>query len=138
MRIPPKTAAVATAVLALALGVLAITPASAATRARGFQLCPVSAFGYSGQMICGTTILPADKGTNTLQEEFVIGGDWSIWHAWSGSNGWKSLGGQAQRTVTNGVWQWSANPFAIYTFGTDGNKWCDNWGVPAWGGWHLC
>jgi hypothetical protein len=69
---------------------------------------------------------------------FVIGTDWSVWHAWSGSGGWHSLGGQAERFTSSGVFQWSSDPYAIRVYGTDGNQWCDNGGSPNWGGWNLC
>lgn len=80
--------------------------------------------------------------SNGSAETFVIGTDWAIRHAWPGSNGWHSLGGQSYHAVNvgvtqNGVRLWSGNPYAIWTFGTDGREWCDNWGTPAWMGWHL-
>jgi hypothetical protein len=142
----------AAATAALGLGALA-APASAATLHEApaahvselknqsvrpdFQGCPVSAFGYAGQMICGTNDL--DHYVNgSVTEVFVIGTDWSVWHAWSGSGGWHSLGGQAERSTSGGVFQWSSAPYAFWVYGTDGNQWCDNWGSPNWGGWYLC
>lgn len=103
-----------------------------------FSSCSISFFGYAGAYICDTGVL-FRQDSSGLEEVFVIGTNWQIWHAWPGSNGWHSLGGAAQQEAPgNGVYQWSSNPYAIYTYGTDGRQWCDNWGTPTWGGWHLC
>lgn len=167
-----RTAAVAVAAAALALGGLAV-PASAATSngaagipqaqtsasgmhatvhaatapsggavrnqslAPAFSACSVSAFGYGGEAICGTQVLVV-ASNGTPQEVFVIGTDWAVWHAWPGSNGWHTLHGVALHTTSNGVSLWSDNPYSIWIYGTDGKQWCDNWGSPAWGSWHLC
>jgi hypothetical protein len=104
----------------------------------GFSACEIDYFGYVGYYICDTGVLFRQDSAG-LEEVFVIGTNWQIWHAWPGSNGWQSLGGAAQQEAPgNGVYQWSSDPYAIYTYGTDGQEWCDNWGIPAWGGWHLC
>lgn len=143
-------AAATAAVLILALGTLA-APASAATRhstsgtharffkvtgpggvttpaaASAFTACPVSAFGYGGEAICDTfgfSDYNPDSGTD---EAFVIGLDWSIWHAWPGSNGWHSLGGQALHETGNGVGEFSSNPFTVDTLGTNGLRYCRVW-----------
>ena len=144
--------AAAAAAAALGLGALA-APASAATLREApaahvsepgnqsagpdFQGCPVSAFGYAGQMICGTNDLN-HYVNGMVTEVFVIGTDWSLWHAWSGSGGWHRLGGQAERSTSSGVFQWSGDPYAIRVYGTDGNQWCDNRGSRNWRGWYLC
>jgi hypothetical protein len=122
---------------------LAAPPGAAALKKRSaspdFSSCGINFFGYAGAYICDTGVLFRYQANGALEEVFVIGTNWQIWHAWPGSNGWQSLGGAAQQTVpNNGVYQWSSNPYAIYTYGTDGRQWCDNWGTPAWGGWHLC
>jgi hypothetical protein len=108
--------------------------------------CSIIRFGYSGEDECGTAVLDVPAGSvanNGSAESFVIGTDWSIWHAWPGSNGWHSLGGQSIHALyvgihPNGVFLWSSSPFAIWTYGTDSNEWCINWGTPAWQGWHAC
>jgi hypothetical protein len=103
----------------------------------GFRGCPVSAFGHAGQMICGTSEL--DHYVNGIVNEvFVIGIDWSVWHAWPGSGGWHSLGGQAERPTSSGVFQWSSDPYAVWVYGADGIDWCDNWGSDNWGAWYPC
>ncbi|MDQ2814510.1 MAG: hypothetical protein M3Z75_22275 [Actinomycetota bacterium] len=166
-----RRAAVAAAA-ALALGALAVAPASAATHSvsgvqamvyeataahsgnavastftvgslkdqslsPSFSTCQVDVFGYGGQGICGTGAL-FRYANGASVEAFIIGTNWAIWHVWPGSNGWHSLGGNAQHSTGNGVFEWSGNPYAIWTYGTDGKQWCDNWGTPKWGGWHLC
>lgn len=103
-----------------------------------FSSCGINFFGYAGAYICDTSVLFRYDGNGDLEEVFVIGTNWAVWHAWPGSNGWHSLGGAAQQISDNGVSQWSSNPYAIWTFGTDGHEWCDNWGTPTWGGWHRC
>jgi hypothetical protein len=103
--------------------------------------CPVSEFGYSGEAVCGTfgLYVPAGRvANNGGAEAFVIGTDWAIWHAWPGSNGWHSLGGQARQASGNGIDLWDDDPFIISTIGTDNRPWCDAWGSPAWSGWGLC
>jgi hypothetical protein len=96
--------------------------------------------GYTGFYICDTDVLYRYlMGRLTIEEVFVIGTNWQIWHAWPGSNGWHSLGGAAlHKAPGNGVYLRTLHPYAIYTYGTDGRQWCDNWGTPTWGGWHLC
>ena len=167
-----RTAAVAVAAAALALGGLAV-PASAATSSGAagipqaqtsasgmhatvhevtapsggavknqispaFSSCPVSAFGYGGAAICGTGTLVVAASDGTALEAFVIGTNWAVWHAWPGSNGWHTLGGVALHSTSNGVGLWSTSPYSVWTYGTDGKQWCDNWGSPAWGPWYLC
>lgn len=118
----------------------AVVASSGAGVVPAFSSCPVSAFGYAGQKICGTTEYDHPGIDGRVAEVFVIGTNWQIWHAWQGSNGWHSLGGVAQHSSTNGVFLWSLSPFAIKTHGNDssGTWYCDNWGVPSWGGWHPC
>ena len=102
-----------------------------------FTACPVSSFGYSGEAICGTLELHATPNPNSgVDEDFIIGLDWSIWHAWPGSNGWHSLGGQALHQTPNGVGSFPHNPFLIDTIGTDGNRYCRVW--PWTSGWVQC
>jgi hypothetical protein len=116
----------------------ALGPQSASSAA---STCPVSEFGYGGETICGTFGLYVPAGSvanNGGAEAFVIGTDWSIWHAWPGSNGWHSLGGQAKHASGSFIDIWDTNPFIIYTIGTDGRNWCNAWGSPAWSGWELC
>jgi hypothetical protein len=147
------------AVAVALLGALGTTPASAATvhgdtsavSALGAlpaspNSCPIIRFGYGGEYVCGTApldIMPGTVNDSGSAESFVLGTDWAIWHAWPGSNGWHSLGGQSIHALNvgnqpTGVFEWSGNPFAIWVFGTDSKQWCDNWGIPAWMGWHLC
>lgn len=60
----------------------------------------------------------------------------------AGQRGWHSLGGQAKHVTGSGsgVFLWSTNPYAIWVHGNDaaGTQYCDNWGIPTWGGWHPC
>jgi hypothetical protein len=137
-----RAAAVAVAALSLTLGALA-APASAATLTNqsvspDFTACPVTAFGYSGEMICGTgdlVVLP--NPSSGVDEVFIIGLDWSIWHAWPGSNGWHSLGGQALHETGNFVdGVFTNNVFTIETIGTDGFDYCRVW--PWTSGWVRC
>jgi hypothetical protein len=138
------TLVVAVALL-LSLGTtnaLAVTRTSAASAVpAAAQACPVSEFGYGGEAACGTFTLYVPAGrvaNNGGPEAFVIGTDWAIWHAWPGSNGWHSLGGQARHASGNGIDLWDDDPFVITTIGTDNRPWCDAWGSPAWSGWGLC
>ncbi|HEV2634040.1 MAG TPA: hypothetical protein VGX23_02765 [Actinocrinis sp.] len=101
-----------------------------------FSTCAVSEFGYGGQTICGTFGFEDYNPNAGNDEAFVIGLDWSIWHAWPGSNGWHSLGGQALHATGNGVGEFSNNPFTIDTIGTDGNRYCRTW--PWTAGWKRC
>jgi hypothetical protein len=107
-----------------------------------FSSCTITRYGYTGQYICGTggfDVTPGEVANNGGAESFVIGTNWQIWHAWPGSNGWKSLGGVALHDTTNEVVLSTAFPFfSIATIGTDGGSWCDNWGTPKWSGWYSC
>jgi uncharacterized low-complexity protein len=136
-----RTAAVVVAALSLTLGALA-APASAATLTNqsvspGFAACAVTAFGYTGEKICGTGNFTTLNTSSGVDESFLIGLDWSIWHDWPGSNGWHSLGGQALHVTSNSV-----NPvvingvFAVETIGTDGFDYCRVW--PWTSGWFQC
>jgi hypothetical protein len=142
-----KAATAATVALGLAFGALA-APASAATQhtavggpqSRPDALaCPVTAFGYGGEAICGTQEAYYPDQANST-EDFVIGLDWSVWHAWPGSNGWHSLGGQADHIEASwsGVFLYSLSPEIIRVWGTDGHFWCDKWGIPTWSNWKPC
>jgi hypothetical protein len=103
-----------------------------------FMVCQVKAYTYVGQTICDTVgfAVTHDGGH---QETFIIGKDWGIWHAWPGSNGWHTLGGQALHFTgtDSGVFFLQDNPLVIWVWGTDGNPWCNIWGAP-WSGWFLC
>jgi hypothetical protein len=109
-----------------------------------FSACPVTAFGYGGEMICGT--VEATYTVNgTPKESFVIGTDWAVWHAWPGSNGWHSLHGQALHFTgtdsagrTSGVFGVNSAHEAVWVWGTDGNPWCSQWGIPNWTSWQPC
>ena len=129
------------AVPARSMSLLVQSARSGAQSASAASACPVSEFGYGGEAACGTFTLYVPAGrvaNNGGAEAFVIGTDWAIWHAWPGSNGWHSLGGQAKHQAGNFIDIWDANPFMIYTIGTDGKNWCNTWGTPAWSGWALC
>lgn len=99
------------------------------------SLCAITEYGYTGQRICGYDYTSFDWGGGNV-EYFVIGGDYAIWHIWNGSGGWQSLGGTAGAFSSNGVYPIS-NVTGVWTYGTDGNRWCNDWGTP-WSGWHLC
>ena len=101
-----------------------------------FSACAVSAFGYGGEAICDTFGFEDYNPNAGTDEAFVIGLDWSIWHAWPGSDGWHSLGGQALHETGNGVAEFSNNPFTIDTIGTDGNRYCRTW--PWTAAWERC
>jgi hypothetical protein len=102
--------------------------------------CPVSAFGYGGQAVCGSVALTYTY-PDRHQEAFVIGINYAIWHAWNGSNGWHSLGGTARAASPTGVWlaaTFNSGKPIIDTYGTNNGVYCDNWGSPAWSGWYAC
>jgi hypothetical protein len=102
--------------------------------------CPVSAFGYGGEAVCGSVAMTY-KYPDSHQEAFIIGINYAIWHAWKGSNGWHSLGGTARAASPTGVWlagTFNSGKPIIDTYGTNNGVYCDNWGSPAWSGWYAC
>ncbi|MFG2987532.1 hypothetical protein ACGFYQ_41210 [Streptomyces sp. NPDC048258] len=94
--------------------------------------CAVTAYGYTGYAICDFIYSTLDWGGGNL-EYFVVGTDYAIWHAWKGSGGWHSLGGQASRATPNGAYTYA---YGVSTYGTDGRPWCRD--HPWTKGWRLC
>ncbi len=94
--------------------------------------CPVTAYGYTGYAICDFIYSTYDWGGGNL-EYFVVGTDYQIWHAWKGSGGWHSLGGQASRATPNGAYAYAKG---VATYGTDRNLWCRD--HPWTNGWRRC
>lgn len=93
--------------------------------------CPITVYGYTGYRICEFGYSTWDHGGGV--EWFVVGSDYAVWHAWPGSGGWHSLGGQASRTAPNGAY---TNGRGVATFGTDGRPWCRDW---PWNyDWYRC
>ena len=155
-----RAAAVAATALAFAVGALA-APASAATpnavgttatHARtgalntravtpdAFTSCSINAFGNYGNYICQTQPLILEDYLGG--EAYVIGTNWAIWETSSLSSGWFSLGGVALHKTGNAVNVWTYSPnFTIWTWGTDGQQWCDqDRGLlhGGWSGWYRC
>jgi hypothetical protein len=110
-----------------ALGTQTVSPAACGD---------ITAFGYAGKEICGYSPLWFTY-PDGHQEVFVVGTNYAVFHAWSGSNGWHSLGG----TAISDVYGWGTfdggKPI-IEVVGTNGLWYCDAWGSPSWTGWFLC
>ena len=156
-----RTAVMAATALALSLAALA-APASAAmadaahgTQAtahaagplndqavspNAFTSCSINAFGNYGSYICQTQ--PLILSDFLGGEAYVIGTNWAIWETTAISSGWFSLGGVAQHKTGNAVNVWTYSPnFTIWTWGTDGQQWCDeDRGMlhGGWSGWYRC
>jgi hypothetical protein len=108
--------------------------------------CQVFAGPNRGLKICGTVEVDLFR-SNGLEEIFVVGTDFAVWHAWQTSattwHGWQTLGGQVfcrdfpPCDEFDGV----AMPLVsdapvIAVLGTDGREWCRAW--PWSSGWHVC
>ncbi|MEN3610590.1 hypothetical protein [Plantactinospora sp. ZYX-F-223] len=106
----------------------------------GWDVCAFEMYGYRGWVICRMdwSAITWVSGTDTYEEVFVIGTDWSVWHIWRGSGGWKSLGGRALAEIGNGAFA-DVNPVRAMTFGLDADLWCRYRGTGNWaGGWSRC
>jgi hypothetical protein len=102
-----------------------------------FSACSINAFGNYGEYICGTQ--PLILSDILGGEAYVIGTNWAIWETTATNSGWFSLGGVAEHTTANAVNVWSYSPnFTIWTWGTDGQQWCDMTRSFAWSGWYRC
>jgi hypothetical protein len=116
----------------LAVPVVAAAEPTAANGEQTASACAVTAYGYTGYAICDFLASNLDWGGGNV-EYFVVGTDYAIWHAWKGSGGWHSLGGQAAHATPNGAY---AYPYGVSTYGTDGRLWCRD--HPWTTGWRLC
>lgn len=101
--------------------------------------CTVPSPYGNGQTPCGY-VYSWVTYSNGAQEWFAVGTDFHIYHIWSASSGWRSLGGTAENTAGNGVWAHYGGDSDVWidTIGTDNAYWCDTRGIPNWSGWKIC
>jgi hypothetical protein len=108
--------------------------------------CEVFAGPNRGLKICGT--LEEDLfRSNGLEEIFVIGVDFAVWHAWQTSSttwhGWQTLGGQVfcRDNPPCDIFDGVAMPAVsdaptIAVLGLNGQEFCRTW--PWTVNWHVC
>lgn len=98
--------------------------------------CPIKVHGYAGKRVCGFDYFYYDWGGGN-HEYFVVGTNYSVFHAWRGSGGWKPLGGKARKTAPNGAY--ATSPTGVATIGTDNRCWWRPRGNGSWpGSWRRC
>jgi hypothetical protein len=97
---------------------------SSASDSVALSSCSVSVYGYSGKRICEFAWFYYTH-SNGSREYFVVGTNYAVYHAWQGSGGWKSLGGQARRALPNGTYPVHDTGYeGVRTIGTDNWSWC--------------
>jgi len=100
------------------------------------SVCPIDVDGHRGYRICEFQYFRYEW-KNGVQEYFVIGNGYTVWHAWTGSGGWKSLGGTVRDEEPNGTWDW--DPAGVATVSPRHNCWWRPRGDGEWPGtWRLC
>ena len=100
------------------------------------SVCPIDVDGKRGYRICEFQYFRYEWKNGSL-EYFVVGTGYSVWHAWTGSGGWKGLGGSVRYETPNGTWD--TDPAGVATVSPGHNCWWRPRGNGEWpGSWRLC
>lgn len=120
-----------------AVSVTTVAGTDRAGDASTLSSCAITAYGHTGYRICEFDMSVVDHGGGNL-EYFVIGTNYAMYHIWRNSNGWRSLGGEADRQTPNGAYAYSTGGggFGVSMFGTNDALYCRDW--PWTSPWRRC
>ncbi|WIX85640.1 hypothetical protein [Amycolatopsis sp. DG1A-15b] len=102
----------------------------------------VNCFNYWGTFKQGTDVLVVDWATSSTNECFGIAPDRTIWHAWTGSGGWKVMPGNGRADYIYDVGENVANGARVVMVSVAGSTslWCQYYYRDGgWtGSWPVC
>jgi hypothetical protein len=94
-----------------------------------------------GENICGTEEVSIYYTQTGRYESFVIGGNYAMWHTWTGQSGWYSLGGAFCGLASCGVYASGSYPNIVLSGwdSADTRLYCDErTDSGGWTGWYGC